>query len=711
VKTARKTFLRSASLIRPPPRLKISEWAEREAWIPPEGNAEPGKYRLSRMPHQAAMLDDPQDPAVREIFWMMASQFSGKTLCLILICEYVIQVLRRSLIMSRDTKERAREWVQDKFLPTVEATPCMRGLLKDPRKRDSKSTSLNRRFDGGSFKVLGAKSPGGLRATTAGIILQDEIDAYQTTKEGDPCALIDRAAKTFTDAWKIKVSTTTLLGFSRIHAGFLSGDQQLYFVPCVCCGAMQALKFEQVKFTFTAEEAARYGGNIGDAVERVPTCNPNDYTWEIGDFPIYRTKDAMYVCEVCHRGWSDHDRIRAYLSGHTEHPAVVVDGRALRARWTATAGFAGVRSRALSGMYATIGLEKGFANYLHQFAEQFLAAVKGGRETLMAWTNMFKNEPFEEPGEKVEWAPIKKRAEDYDPDVEIPAQVVWVCFGGDVHPDRVEFLFWGWGDGQEVWCLSHQVLFGDFDMPSCQERVWDYLTNKRFTHPVLGPMAWSAGGIDSGHQTKVKAVYQFCSKHRIANVFSLKGFEELGGAVYERKTERVYGGVRLNLNTDFFKTLIFDRLRNAVPGPRFIHFPKERGGQFGDLFYGQLCSEKRVMVKGQWRWLKASSSTRNEVLDMTVYAHGVAEVCRQQEWIARKWKEVREKLVELNLPLPGSRSQDAGAEAARAAVKAALVMGPREKKVPGVERRAPARKFVPRKKIRINSPFRGRFGG
>lgn len=683
---------RLATILRPPERLSISEWAGKHAWIPEEGNAEPGRYRLSRMPHQAAMLDDPIDPGVREVFWMMASQFSGKTLMLIFIVEFCIAVLRKSVLMSRDTKDRAVEWMRDKFLPTARATPLMNGLLREPRKRDSESTVVSRKFPGGVFKIIGAKSRGAFRSGSAGKVFQDEIDAYEATKEGDPCALIDRAAKTFSDSWKIKSSTTTLKDFSRIHKGFLSGDQQYYFLPCPICGVFQYLKDEQLKFSFTAEEAA---------ID--PLADPTTRTWTIGKFPIQNTRRAIYVCEHCHRGWSDMLRVATYMSGHVDNSPVIVNGKELRSDWQPTAPFNGVRSRSLSGMYATIGLEKGFDNYLHQFAQKFLDAKHGGRETLMAWMNMFANKPFEDEGENVDWKTLIERAEDYEPDAAIPPQVVWINFGADIHPDRVEILFFGWGEGQETWVLSHHVIFGDFDMPTCQERVWDYLTNKKFNHPILGPLPWSAGGIDSGHQTKVKAVYQFCAKHRSSNVFSVKGFEDVGGgAVYERKNERVYGGTRLNLNTDYLKTLIFDRLRNKEPGPRFIHFPKERRSQFGTLFYNQLCSEKRIpikMPKGGYvmRWVKLTATTRNEILDMFVYAYGVSEVCRQEEWIARKWKMVRDKIKEQNPP-------DAGG------VSAATVNQPKEAKVPEMVRPPQQHRRPGRRKFIIGgSPFTRRF--
>ncbi len=670
---------RIAAVIDPPQRLRISEWAEREGYVG-EG-AEVGKFSLRSRPHEAAMLDDPQDPGVREIYWMLASQAGGKTMCLILLCEFAIAKLKRSLLMVRDTKDRALEWMRDKFLPAAENTAAMQGLLIEPRKRGSNSTSLSRRFPGGVFKLVGAKSRGAFRSGSFGIVMQDEIDSYETTKEGDPCALADRATITFgKGCWKIKSSTPTLKGFSRIHAGFLTGDKQYYFLPCPLCGGMQSLKTEQLKFSFTAEEYERFS----------PGCDVNDFAWSLGNFAIRDTRRAIYVCEHCRHGWTDRQRIASYLSGHPDNPPVVVDGKSLRAEWRATAKFNGVRSRHLNGMYIVSGLKEGFDSYLQMFAEQFLAAKSRGRDSLMAWTNMFKDEPWEDAGETLEWKTIKDRAEDYL----VPAQAVWIAGGLDVHPDRVEILFYGWGEGQEAWCLSHHIIFGDFDMPSCQERVWEYLDGKRFNHPIIGEMKWSAIGIDCGHQTKVKAVYQFAARHRIANVFAVKGFDDLGGAIYQRVTEKVYGGTRLNLNVDVLKTMIYDRLRNKEPGPRYIHFSAEREGRFGEQFYEQLCSEKRMPTKMPsggyvFRWVKKTSSTRNEILDMTVYAFGIYEVCRQEEWIARKWKEVQSKIRE-TVPLspPTVVTTQAPAEAKRADIKPAQ----------------PRPQF--RRRFRIASPFR-----
>jgi len=771
-----------AALVRPPERLKISEWAHKEAWMPEEGNAEPGHYSLARMPHQEEMLDDPLDPDAREIFWMMASQAAGKTTCLNLITEYTIKVWRKSVLVVRATLETAREWINDKFLPMTEATPCMRGLLKDPREKGSRSSMLKRRFPGGTLKVAGAKSPATFRGSSQGKVYQDEIDSYEVTKEGDPCALADRATITFSDATKLKCCTPTIKGFSRIEAGFERGDQRYYFVPCVCCGRMQWLKTEQMKFSFTAEEYARFqkhpSTNIQasayaqkqlrrDEPEKIqdpnfkghlsPNPSPpgaergtemaepntkefqeiaNGYRWQVGNFAIRDTRRCIYVCEGCGRGWTDRQRLEAYWSGWRENRPVVVDGEELRAAWCPTAEFKGIRSRHINGMYLSMGLKKGMVNYLHQFAEDFLEAVKGGRETLMVWTNIFKTVAYEDPHQKIAWKELKERAEDYvasgDEGAELPAQAVWICFGADVQQDRVEFLFFGWGEGQECWVLEWTTLNGDFDMPSMQKRVQEFLDNKRFKHPVLGELTVSAGAFDSGHQTRVKAVYQFCARNTFKNWWSVKGFDNALGAVYQVAKEKVYGGKRFNLNVDYLKTVLFDRLLNKEPGPRYIHFPKEEvtvtdapavaGGdpvkrvvrtRFGELFYNQLCSEKRVVVKTgkkpregfKLQWVKVVSSARNEVLDMTVYAFGVYEISRQEEAIASKWKEVQGKLQHSAYARKQLRRDEPGDG------KGQMADGKEERKIPTSNIQHPEKHQAAgkpgKKRIRIRSPFGG----
>lgn len=646
-------------LLAPPPRLKVSEWADAEAFIPDDGNAEPGKYRTSRMPWQAAMLDDVIDPTVQETFWMMCSQYAGKTMCGMLITEHRIKVLRSSTIVVYSTLKSAKRWMVRKFVKVVGATPCMKGLLGDPRKRDSESTALEREFPGGALTALGANSTSDFRGTTADGVLQDEIDDYEDGDEGDPCALADRACETFSNPTKLKMSTPKLAGFSRIAAGYESGDKQKYFVPCPCCGHMQHLITERMKFSFSDEEHLRF------------PCNVSDHKWSIGQYQSIDTEKTIYVCESCERGWTDDQRIAAIMSGHPDNPPVSIfhtikdqygfDATTCqsdyRAEWRATAPFTGIRSRHLNGMYAVIGLKQSFRNYLHMFAEKFLKAKRGGRSKFQVWVNTFKTEPFEDEAEKVDWKDLKERAEELPPDA-LPDQAMVIIGAMDIQVDRVEILSVGWGDEQECWILEYEQIYGDFDMPAFQDRVSEHLTKKRFKHRILGELAYKMFAVDSGHQTKVKAVFKFCRKHVLNNFVAVKGFDSILGALYSVRKERAHRINVFNLGTDMLKSTIFSNLKLADAGPNYIHLPK--GKKFDDAFFQSICSEKRIGKKLQngstvYQWHKLTSSKRNEVLDMLVYAFGMYEVMRRDggvEAIARQWREVLVKLKELEPQQP-----------------------------------------------------------
>lgn len=653
---------RERAIISPPPRLKISEWAEKYAYLPETGNAEPGKYHLKRMPWQAAMLDDPMDTGVSEIVWMMASQISGKTTCSTFITEYQIQQARKSVVFVRRTREDALEFMRDKLESAIDETPCMAGLLVEPRKRDSKSTTLSRKFPGGVLKLIGAKSPGKFRSFSAPNIFLDEIDSYEVIKEGDPVALAERGAKNFTDKTILKLSTPTLTGFSRIEAAFLTGDQQYYFVPCPCCGHMQHLQTERVKFTFTEDEHK----NIE---------SPNEHNFSIGDFKIRDTEKAIYVCEACQKGWTDSQRIAAIMSGHRDNAAVEIkfitkDTMGFdaletavehRAEWRPTTPFKGIRSRHLNGVYAVIGLDKRFKNYLHQFAEMFLKAKHEGRDSFMVWVNTVKTIPFEDEAEKVDWKDLKACAEEYGPSKEtshVPDNCMMVIGMLDNQQDRVEITTMGLGAEEEDWVLDYKVIYGDFDMPEMRERVGEYLVNKRFTHRHIGEMGYEMVVCDSAFQKspKVKAVYRFCKEHAARQFFAIRGTPNMEGTIYSTRVENVFKIRIFNFNVDYLKSIASGRLKNRLKAGKFanhphsIHFPARP--EFDEKYFVGICSEKLQTKKlpnggSQRVWVKITSSVRNEPWDLIVYGLGAREILRKAgkvEWIERKWANVKKKL-------------------------------------------------------------------
>jgi phage terminase large subunit GpA-like protein len=662
--------------IRAPLRLKISEWAEKEARVLKPGGAV-DRFNLEHFPWERDMLDDPLNPKASEIVWVMASQTGGKTICIILIVEFFIVQRPTGIQVVYPTLDSAKKWMRKKFIRLTRVTPCMKGLLKEPRERSSESTTLDRMFPGGDLTAIGAESTTAFRQESKEVVIEDELDNYKMTEEGDPEELAARATITFSEGFTLKASSPTLSGFSRIwnrfegneELGIVSTDKQYYHVPCPACGLMQHLKWAQFKFSFTAEEyekALKLMPSWPRGVQS-PKSKVQGQTGPQSGDTIRDTKRTVYVCENagCGCWWTDDMRQRAIRSGHPAHPEV----HGQRAGWVATAAFNGVIGRHLNGFYRLVGRKRGFVNLHHEFAEGFLKSAAGGRDKLMAWTNMTQAMPFSEKFGQVEWHPLMKRAEEFSvylregkPELELPEEVMMLGFGADVHPDRVEIGVVGFGDQEETWWIDKSVVWGNFDLPEMQERV-NLALLRKWHHPVLGDMGLTCGGMDCGHQTKIKAVYRFCRAHRARNVWAVKGSPVPNAPVYTAAQEKRFGIWRLNLGTDTLKTTIFDRLAVDEPGARYIHFPalrikytarvdarptgseKEFVTAFGEKFYRQLCSEKleRKLDRGVFRQRWIQTQDRNEVLDMFVYVLGAFERLNATGWIARQWEMICKK--------------------------------------------------------------------
>ena len=74
----------------------------------------------------------------------------------------------------------------------------------------------------------------GVRSTPCRYISCDEVDAFPSdaSGEGDPVALAEKRATTFSTRKKVLLtSTPTIKDFSRIESEYLTSDQRLYFVP------------------------------------------------------------------------------------------------------------------------------------------------------------------------------------------------------------------------------------------------------------------------------------------------------------------------------------------------------------------------------------------------------------------------------------------------------------------------------------------------
>jgi len=65
-------------VMKPPPRLSVSEWADRERRLDSQSSSEPGRWYTSRAEYQRGIMDACSDPATPEVVVMAGAQL-GKT--------------------------------------------------------------------------------------------------------------------------------------------------------------------------------------------------------------------------------------------------------------------------------------------------------------------------------------------------------------------------------------------------------------------------------------------------------------------------------------------------------------------------------------------------------------------------------------------------------------------------------------------------------
>ena len=204
---------RSLSILRPPPELSISDWADANRRLSSEASAEPGQWRTSRAEYQRGIMDAISDGSVESVVIMSSSQV-GKTEALGNAVGYYIDQDPAPIMLVMPTERDAEAWSKDRFSPMARDTPCLAGKISDPKSRDGSNKILHKRFPGGHLTIVGANAPSGLASRPIRILLCDEVDRYPFSAgaEGDPVNLAKKRTVTFWNRKIVLVSTPTIRG-------------------------------------------------------------------------------------------------------------------------------------------------------------------------------------------------------------------------------------------------------------------------------------------------------------------------------------------------------------------------------------------------------------------------------------------------------------------------------------------------------------------
>jgi phage terminase large subunit GpA-like protein len=552
----RRLTLNALRAFKPPPDLKVSDWADQDRKLSPEASAEPGQWITSRAEYQRGIMDAFSDPAVEMVVVMSSAQV-GKTEILNNVIGFHVAQDPSPMLVVQPTLDMAQTWSKDRLAPMLRDTPQLQGLVKDPRARDSGNTTLHKIFPGGHITACGANSPSSLASRPVRIVLCDEVDRYPVSagSEGDPVSLARKRASTF---WNRRIglfSTPTNKGNSRIEAAFEESDKRFYFVPCPHCKHEQSLKWASV-------------------------------TWE-QDKP----DSAQYACEECGTLWTDAERVRAIRQG----------------RWSATAEFKRVAGFHLSGLYSPwIPVDAAVREFLE---------AKKQPATLRVWVNTYLGETWEEQGEQVDDYAIAARRESFGET--LPLEVVLLTAGVDVQDDRLEVEIVGWGRDDESWSVDYRTVYGDPSSPTVW-RDMDSLLDQQFEREDGSILMVRSTCVDSGgHHTN--SVYNFVRPREGKRVFAIKGVGGEGKPLVGKPGRNNIGKIKLfPVGVDTAKDVLFSRMRIVEPGPGYMHFPVSRSDEYFRQLTAEKLVTRYHKGFARREWVKIRP--RNEALDVRVYA-------------------------------------------------------------------------------------------
>lgn len=568
-------FCRCVSVLKPPPTLTLSQWADKYRMLSAESSAEPGRWHTDKAPYQREIMDAIGDPHVRKVVIMSAAQI-GKTDAFILnTIGYYMDYAPAPMLCMQPTLDMGQTFSKDRLAPMLRDTPELRDKV-DTKSRYSGNTILKKNFPGGHITIVGANSATGLASRPIKVLLADEVDRYPASAgtEGDPLTLAQKRQTTFWDKKTIMVSTPVIKGHSRIETEFNLSTKEEWNVPCPECGHYQPLVWGGVKF------------------------DREDLT-----------KPVLYVCERC-----------GALSGEYAWKKASRNGKFVAENPSAEAR--GFHLNTLASTFCAWS----------EIVQKFLVAKEqmdqGNPEGMKVWVNTELGETWEEQGEQLEDGDLYQRREIYD--AEVPEDVLVLTAGVDVQDDRFEVEVVGWGEGKESWGIRYQKIFGDM----MKEQVWKDLDNFLLStfHKKDGTaMRILAACVDSGGH-HANAVYSFCKDRFDRRVLAIKG---KGGSdvpyIRNPSTNNRVKAPLFVLGVDAGKALLYKRLAHQAKGPNYCHFPAAEEAGYDELYFRGLTSEKMVtrFRKGRMTtmWvLKDERYKRNEPLDLRNYATAALEI-------------------------------------------------------------------------------------
>jgi len=580
---------------RPPDELRVTEWADRYAFLDPIVNAKGGHYRSDLAPYQREWLDGANCSWLRQLTIMAGTQIGKTTVVNNIIGFAIHQDPAPIMLVVPRTKDVVRVQ-QRRIMPLVEASPVLKAELTE-RAHDVKTNEIM--FRRAILYIASSESPADLASVPARFLLCDEADKYPgwSGREASPLDLARERQRTFWNALNYVVSTPTTRD-GVILGEFEEGDRRRFYLPCPLCNHWQTLKWEQVRWPKTIRTAKE----------------------------MRAAHDARYHCERCGQAIAD-----------TEKRAMLAAGVWVPDAFTLEEWIGGERDRDRVD-HRSYHIWAAYSPWLQwwELAAQFLYST-GNAGRMMNWTNSWLAEVFEE---KVD-APTKgivERAQVPGFRIgKIPEECMVAVAGVDVQAEGrgIYVTVRGYGYNRESWLLYAAHLLGGAGRTEWDE-LEDIMVRNQWTNRRGAGVRYAF--IDSRHRRS--DVFEFVRK--VPNAHMCQGVDRQHALDYttQKLEKHPRHGTPLktsvliwSLTVGHFK----DNLAAAMRTPTW-HLPEDLPDGYERHVTAEHKVRQRVRGKVTEIWIKKPGRDANHFWDCEVYALAAAQVI-QVEKIVRPGEE------------------------------------------------------------------------
>lgn len=637
-----------ASVIKPAPELKISEWAEGRLIIPGEtGTEREGPLSWDGFEYLIEPLDRlHSDDPCRDVTFKGSAQIA-KTTVGVIATQFYSSVMPRPWGVALPSTEEVQKYNRSKWQPICDATPELKRKLRPVSSRDEQgSTNTYKRFSGGFGQFFGAGSPKALQMISLCIVVYEETPNWdqEVGGRGDPRSQIRKrqlrwekaGAKTFHNATpgivRPKEDESGDLVGCPVTEDYLSGDQRQLYHPCPHCGdepggVLIRLDYDQMQ-----------GLGLGETPHfNCPGC---------GSEITHRYKEQMVARCHPYRGMN-HQRggwLPTYPSKDPENPAppwfvLAADFEQWRER----------RSEHRAPSYFAWQVVSSAIDWDY-IADEHRKAENGSEAVKTAFSQQILGQAYQL---NVQATPVEQLMAKRDSRLNkgvVPSGFELLTCAVDLNGDWAQWTVYGWGPG-----ASHTIVDkGRIDGSPSEAKLWKAIAELRartFPHEDGGRLSIESMGVDSGYGTF--HVYAFCSRY--PDVKALDGANGWGLMPLRRGTIQKLRGedgtiVRCRIwrvgTWDLKRELLNDVIPAAVAfeaSARMAFKPVWPGWLERD-FYDELTAEALIEVQDRKTGVMKAEAwvrirRRNEEMDLYVYnaalarSKGVGVTGAEPDWI------------------------------------------------------------------------------